>query len=267
MKANVNVTILGSGTCVPRLDRSSSALLVETGQARILMDLGRGTMDRLLTYGVTIFELTHICLSHFHPDHTSELVPLLFATKYPDGRARKQPLHLIGGPGLISFYQGLQAAYGRWIVLPEEQLEIHEIESSQTESLVFNDFSITTRGVNHGPESLAYRIQAGGISVVYSGDTDECDALAELARDADLFVCEASMPDGQKVPGHLTPSLAGSIASRAKARRLVLTHLYPPCDQVDIVKQAGSTYKGPVIKAEDLMTFRLQEGSESKETA
>jgi ribonuclease BN (tRNA processing enzyme) len=257
MRADVKITILGSGTCVPRRDRSSSAILVETGQARILMDLGRGTIDRLLTCGVTIFDLTHICLSHFHPDHTSELVPLIFATKYPDRKARKHRLRLIGGPGLISFYQGLQAAYGRWVVLPEEQLEIREIDSPETTPLVFKDFSMTARSVNHGPESLAYRVQAGGISMVYSGDTDVCDALVELASETDLFVCEASMPDGHKVPGHLTPSLAGSMASKAKARRLVLTHLYPPCDEVDIVKQARSTYKGPVVIAEDLMTFRF----------
>lgn len=260
MKADVKITILGSGTCVPRLDRSSSALLVETGQAKILMDLGRGTMDRLLTCGVTIFDLTHICLSHFHPDHTSELVPLIFATKYPDSRARQHRLHLIGGPGLIAFYKGLQAAYGQWIVLPEEQLEIREINSPGTEPLIFDDFSISARSVNHGPESLAYRIQAGGTSMVYSGDTDVCDTLPDLARETDLFVCEASMPDGNKVPGHLTPSLAGSMAAKAKAKRLVLTHLYPPCDEVDIVKQARNTYKGPIIKAEDLMTFRFQEG-------
>jgi ribonuclease BN (tRNA processing enzyme) len=257
MKDNVKITILGSGTCVPRHDRSSSALLLETGRAKILMDLGRGTIDRLLTCGVTIFDLTHICLSHFHPDHTSEVVPLIFATKYPDRLARKNRLHLIGGPGLNSFYQGLQAAYGRWIILPEEQLEILEIDSPETESFVFKDFSMTVRRANHSPESLAYRIQAGGISMVYSGDTDLCDDLADLAFETDLFVCEASMPDGQKVPGHLTPSLAGSMASKARARRLVLTHLYPPCDEVDVVKQARSTYKGPVIKAEDLMTFRF----------
>jgi ribonuclease BN (tRNA processing enzyme) len=257
MKANLKITILGSGTCVPRLDRSSCALLVETGKSKILMDLGRGTIERLLTSGVTIFDLTHICLSHFHPDHTSELVPLIFATKYPDGRARRRRLHLVGGPGLFAFYQGLQAAYGHWIVLPDELLEIREINSPQTESLMFDDFCLSARGVNHGPESLAYRVQSGGISMVYSGDTDVCDALVDLAHETDLLVCEASMPDGQKVPGHLTPSLAGSAASKAKARRLVLTHLYPPCDEVDIVKQARSTYKGPIIKAEDLMLFRL----------
>jgi ribonuclease BN (tRNA processing enzyme) len=256
-KAEVKITILGSGTCVPRSDRSSSALLVETGRSKILMDLGRGTMDRLLTCGVTIFQLTHIFLSHFHPDHTGELVSLIFSTKYPDRQARQQRLHLMGGPGLNSFYQGLQAAYGRLIVLPDDQLEIREIDSRQAEPLTFNDFTLDMRQVNHSPESLAYRIQAGGISVVYSGDTDECEALTELAREADLLICEASMPDGHKVPGHLTPSLAGAIATKAGAGRLVLTHLYPPCDEVDIVKQARNTYKGPVIKAEDLMTFQF----------
>jgi len=256
MERNTRITIIGSGTCVPRLDRSACAVLVERGRAKILLDLGPGTIHRLLEYGVTIFDLTHILLSHFHPDHTGELVPLLFATKYPDGQARKQRLDVIGGSGLKSFYQGLQAAYGQWIELPQDQLAIQEMEISTKGSLDFEDLHVTARPVNHRPESLAYRIQVnGGISMVYSGDTDECDTLAQLADGTDLLICESAMPDQHKVPGHLTPSLAGAIASRAKAKRLVLTHLYPPCDAVDIVKQAHSTYKGPVIVAEDLMTF------------
>jgi ribonuclease BN (tRNA processing enzyme) len=256
MEHNTRITIIGSGTCVPRLDRSACAVLVETGRAKILLDLGPGTIRRLLEYGVTIFELSHILLSHFHPDHTSELAPLLFATKYPDGNARRRRLDVIGGPGLRSFYQGLQAAYGQWIELPQEQLAFIEMEIAVTQSLKFDDFHVTARPMNHRPESLAYRIQVkNGFSMVYSGDTDECQALAELADGTDLLICESAMPDQQKVPGHLTPSLAGAVASRAKAKRLVLTHLYPPCDAVDIVKQARSTYKGPVIVAEDLMSF------------
>jgi ribonuclease BN (tRNA processing enzyme) len=258
MKPNNRITIIGSGTCVPRLDRSACAVLVETGRSKILLDLGPGTIRRLLEYGVTIFELSHILVSHFHPDHTSELVPLLFATKYPDANARKRKLEVIGGSGLKSFYQGLQAVYGQWIELPREQLAIQELEISIEDSLKFDDFQVTARPVNHRPESLAYRIQVrGGISMVYSGDTDECDALAELADGTDLLICESAMPDQNKVCGHLTPSLAGAIASRAKAKRLVLTHLYPPCDAVDIVKQAHNTYKGPVVVAEDLMTFQF----------
>jgi ribonuclease BN (tRNA processing enzyme) len=93
--------------------------------------------------------------------------------------------------------------------------------------------------------------------MAYSGDSEPCDGLVAAARGADLFICEAAMPDEKKVPGHMTPSLAGLMAERAQARRLVLTHLYPACDGVDIVKQAQGTYKGPVMAAEDLMSFVL----------
>ncbi len=258
MERNTNITILGSATCVPRLDRSACAVLVETGGAAILLDIGPGTIRRLLEYGVTIFGVTHILLSHFHPDHSSELVPLLFATKYPDGNARKRRLELIAGPGLNAFYTGLKAAYGHWIELPDGQLAVRELSARAGTAVKCDDFRIMACPVNHSPGSLAYRIQVkNGISLVYSGDTDECEALAELAAGADLLICESAMPDGNKVPGHLTPSLAGAIASSAKVKRLVLTHFYPACDAVDIVKQARSTYKGPIIVAEDLMTFRF----------
>lgn len=253
---STKVTILGSGTCVPRLDRSACAVLVETGASKILLDLGPGTMRRMLEYGVTIFDLTHIVLSHFHPDHTSELVPLIFATKYPDGGRRKRQLTLLGGKGLKGLYQGLQAAYGNHIVLPDSQLAIRELDVMNGEKLEFDDFDLTARPTHHRPESLAYRIgDRSGRTVVYSGDTDECDDLVGLAQDTDLFICESSMPDESKVPGHLTPALAGRMAQKAGAKRLVLTHLYPPCDEVDIVKQAQRAYKGRIFAAEDLMTF------------
>ncbi|MFZ1200995.1 MAG: MBL fold metallo-hydrolase, partial [Desulfobacterales bacterium] len=83
MPRQMTVTILGSGTCVPSLKRSSCAVLVETGTSVVLLDSGAGTMRRLLETGRTIFELSHIFYSHFHPDHSGELAPLLFATKYP----------------------------------------------------------------------------------------------------------------------------------------------------------------------------------------
>ncbi len=250
------ITILGSGTCVPRLDRSACAALVETGASKILLDLGPGTIRRLLEYRVSIFDITHLAFTHFHPDHTSEWVPFIFATKYPDGNQRKKQLSVMGGEGLKDFYNGLQGAYGDWIVLPNEQMKLSEFDVTAGETALFNDFKLTVRPTHHRPESLAYRIEdPSGHTMVYSGDTDECDTLIELARDADLLICESAMPDQLKVPGHLTPGLAGRIAQKAKARRLVLTHLYPPCDDVDIVKQASKAYKGEIFAAEDLMTF------------
>lgn len=255
---SIKATILGSGTCVPRLARSACAVLVETGKSKILLDLGPGTMHQLLLAGVTIFDLTHIFLTHFHPDHTAELVPLLFATKYPDGLRRKKTLTVLGGDGLIQFYKNLQAAYGNWIVLPDHQMVLREISTLSGETLRFEDFELTARPVRHRPESLACGIQSRqGVRIVYSGDTETCDELVRLAHQADLFICESALPDELQVPGHLTPSLAGRMASRAGAKRLVLTHLYPQCDEVDIVKQAASTYKGQVIVADDLMSFNF----------
>jgi ribonuclease BN (tRNA processing enzyme) len=254
----MHVTILGSGTCTPRLARSASAVLVETAQAKILLDIGPGTMRRLLECGIDISALTHIFLSHFHPDHTAELVPLLFATKYSDGPTRRRTLAVLGGTGLKAFYKALQAPYGEWIVLPAQLLTVQEIDTLAGEKLVFDQFTVTARPVAHRPESLAYRIADGaGTAVVYSGDTDTCDSLVDVAQSADLFICDAAQPDDMKVPGHMTPSLAGLVAARARVKRLVLTHLYSACDDVDIVKQAGRTYKGPVTAAADLMRFVL----------
>lgn len=258
IEAHMKVTILGSGTCTPRLARSASAVLVQTGPATILLDIGPGAMRRMLECDVDISGLTHIFLSHFHPDHTAELVPLLFATKYSDGPPRRRTLALLGGTGLKAFYKGLQAAYGDWIVLPSPLLTVQEIDTLAGEMLTFSGFTVTARPVLHRPESLAFRITGDtGTTVVYSGDTDACDSLVDVAQGADLFICEAATPDDEKLAGHMTPSLAGRTAARAQVKKLVLTHLYAACDQVDIVKQAGRTYKGPVIAAEDLMRFTL----------
>jgi ribonuclease BN (tRNA processing enzyme) len=93
--------------------------------------------------------------------------------------------------------------------------------------------------------------------VTVSGDTDVTDELVHLARDTDLLVCESSMPDDLKVRGHLVPSEAGKIAASARAKRLLLTHFYPPCDEVDVVAQAAAVFSGEIIRAEDLMVLAV----------
>lgn len=257
----MKITILGSGTCVPSLKRSASAALVETGPSRLLIDAGPGTMHRLLEYGLTIFDLTHVLITHFHPDHVAELVPLIFATKYSDAVRRHRPLTIAGASGLMGFYKNLQVAFGDWIVLPDDQLRFFEFPDKKNTSLAVEGCRITAHAVAHRPESRAYRLESPeGKVATYSGDTDHCEGLIEAARSADLLICECAYPDEMKASGHLTPGQAGDIAHRAGVGRLVLTHLYPPCDQADIVKQAQKVYQnGPVIVAEDLMSFHLDD--------
>ena len=260
-KSDIDITILGSGTCVPSLERSACSVMLRIGRSIIVIDTGTGTTRRLLQAGQSIFDITHVFYSHLHPDHSAELVPLLFSTRYPDVRQRKFPLTLVAGSGFKSHYKKLKAAYGHWIELPSEILSIIELNTEGSDSAHFTDFQVTSIPVEHNPESLAYRFSGPqGGSVVYSGDTDYSENLIQLARDADVLICEAALPDDMKVEGHLTPSQAGDIASRARVSKLVLTHFYPECDQTDIVSQCRKSYSGPLILARDLLTIPITAG-------
>jgi len=148
--------------------------------------------------------------------------------------------------------------YGHWIELAPGLINIVELDNNARDTRSFDDFMVESIPVAHNEESIAYRITShGGKSVGYSGDTDFSDNLVTLSRDADLLICESALPDDLKVKGHLTPSLAGEIASLANVRKLVLTHFYPECDLVDIEKQCRKTYAGPLVLAEDLMKIEL----------
>ena len=253
-----SVTILGSGTCVPSLKRSSCAVLLEIGETKLLFDSGPGTMHRLLKAGIQIYDIDVIFYSHFHPDHTGELAPFIFATKYPDSSKRNKLLTMVGGRGFIHFINRLKAVYKDWLDLPEGMLHVLELDGNGLDSRQFASFAMEAMPMNHREESLGYRItDTKGKSIVYSGDTDTSENLVSLATDADLLICESAMPDTMKVPGHLTPSLAGDMAARAHVKKLVLTHLYPECDQFDLTAQCRKTYQGPLLIAEDLMKIEV----------
>jgi ribonuclease BN (tRNA processing enzyme) len=255
--SDITVTVLGSGTCVPSLERSSCSVLVETAGRKWLIDSGAGTLRRLLEAGTTIFELSYLMYSHLHPDHTADLVPLLFATKYPDG-GRTEPLTLIAGRGFADFFQRLRQVYGHWIDIGEDLFKIVEMDTGGRDHLRADGVDIDTAPMEHSPQSVAFRLTGpGGKRLVYSGDTDDSEPLADLARQADLLICEASFPESRKVPGHLTPALAGAIAARAGVRRLMLTHFYPVCAETDIAAECRRTYSGPLILARDLMRVSL----------
>lgn len=257
----LTVTILGSGTCVPSLNRSACSVLMEIGAEKILFDAGPGTMRRLLERGVTIFDISAIFFSHFHPDHTGELATFLFANNYPDKRRRRKPLTIAGGNGFHYFFSRLEEVYGDWIRLDPAFFNLVELDGVRGEDFHPDAFDLSFAPMAHRPESLAYRLTSRqGVSVVYSGDTDYTENLVALAKEADLLICESSLPDENKAPGHLTPSLAGKIASRAAVRKLVLTHFYPECDQADIIGQCRKTYTGPLILAEDLMRISFGQG-------
>ncbi|KPK23997.1 MAG: MBL fold metallo-hydrolase [Nitrospira bacterium SG8_3] len=254
----MKITILGSGTCVPSLQRSACSVLIQIDKTMLLFDSGPGTMLRLLKAGVTIDQISYIFYSHLHPDHSGELVPFLFATKYPEIHRRRKPFTIVAAKGFVDFYEKLRLAYGHSIELVPGLMNIVELDNKERDHLDCGLFDVDSLPMDHTDTSLGFRItNPSGQSVVYSGDTDLCDNLVTLARDADVLICESALPDELKVPGHLTPSLAGQIASQAGVRKLVLTHFYPECNSVDVAEQCRKAYPGPLVLAEDLLEVGL----------
>lgn len=245
------MTILGSGTCVPSLDRYPCSALVEWKKTCILLDAGAGTMHRLLAAGKSIDEIDAIFLSHFHLDHVGEVAPFLFSTNYPEF-TRTKPLILVGGTGLGDWFGRLGHVFGHTVDLPKGFFKIKELGEQGAFSM--GGLNITYNTMAHKPESRGFRFQdPTGFSCVYSGDTDVTETLVDLARGAHTLICECALPEGKKMPGHLIPSQAGAMARDAGVKRLVMIHFYPECDGEDMVSPCAALFPGEVVRARDLM--------------
>jgi ribonuclease BN (tRNA processing enzyme) len=246
--------VIGSGTGIPSLRRGAPGLLVISDGTRLLIDSGSGTLGRMLEVGVTYRDPDLLLYTHIHPDHVSDLVPIIFASKYAD-HPREKELLCIGGPGFRSYFEKLKNLYGSWIEPKSYPLTIKEISQ---EAFVYMNLRILSSPMAHISESVGYRIEfKDGKSMAISGDTDYCQNIIDLAFEVDLLVLECSFPDGRKVEGHLTPSLAGRIALESGCKKLLLTHLYPICDQIDILNQCRQVYPGEIILGEDLMRIGI----------
>jgi ribonuclease BN (tRNA processing enzyme) len=251
----MELTVIGSGTGVPSLRRGSPCLAVKTGGRLLVLDLGAGSLRALLRYGLNFSAIDVLALTHLHPDHVGDVVPFLFATRYSLGYTRTEPFRLLAARGFARFHDRLKEAFAGWVEPPPGLMDLKELAPDGPDELRDGDLVIKSAPTNHTEGSLAYRVEAESHSLVYSGDTDVSDSLVDLARGADLLVLEASNPF--KVQGHLTPVEAGRLAARAGARRLLLTHFYPPCDEVDVVAQASQEFKGEVLRAEDGLSLTV----------
>jgi len=253
-QGELRVTVLGSGTAIPVVDRFPAGYLVQSHGANVLVDCGPGTLRRLAQTGLDLDAIDAVFLTHYHTDHCADVGPLLFALRSPRYRGRK-PLSLFAAPGLQRFLDTLATVWP-WTLPRDYELRVHELSPG---TMSFADLQVTALPIRHTAQSLGYRFaSSSGKSVAFSGDADECEELVDLARGVDVFVCDAAFPDAQRVEGHLTPGLAGEHAERAGAKALWLTHFYPECDGIDVAAQARATYRGEVVVARDLMAVTLR---------
>ncbi len=255
----MNLLILGSGTGTPLPYRASPSLALFAGRKVVLFDIGPGTIRQLTKAGIDHDGIEHIFITHFHPDHTADLIHFLFATRNPKVLQSREPFVITGPQGLKKFLAGLQSVYGKWLDIPDELITIEELNTKGPDRRSYPDYDILSIPVKHSPGSLAYRVYGKRReSVVYSGDTEYCSEIMDLAKGCDLLILECSFPEGQTVEGHLTPSLAGQIATLAGVKKLLLVHFYPEVLETDISRDCRRSYEGELILGRDMLRITVR---------
>jgi len=254
----MELIIIGSGTGIPLNNRASPSLALIVAGDPILFDIGPGTMRQLTRGGIDYEKIGRIFITHFHPDHTADLIHFLFATKNSSTLKNKRPFIITGPSGLLDFIKRLQDLYDEWLTLPPDIMSIEELDVKDVIEKDYHNYKITARPTKHTHNSIAYRVEdRSGKSIVFSGDTGVCEEIVDLSRGVDLLVLECSFPDGQEFDWHLTPSQAGRIATLAGVNRLILTHFYPECLATDIAAQCRKTYSGELTLGSDLVHIHI----------
>jgi len=251
----LQLVVLGSGTCAPTLKRSTACYYVHINGQHILLDIGFGSIRRMLEAGIDYREIDVIVITHMHLDHVGDLAPLVMALRYTPGLQRKKPLTLVGPPGIKNYLENFSALTAKWFFKQEGfKITVHEADR---ETLHFADWDLIAMPMLHSDSANGYRLESGGRILAYSGDTGMCDKVISLVDIADLAILECSAPDEKPLEGHLTPSLAGRIAERGGCRKLLLSHFYPIMENVDVVGIARKYFHGEIEAAEDFKKYTI----------
>lgn len=246
----MEITVVGSGTVVPHPQRRQSCVVVRSGGETLVFDLGSGAVRGMVRSELDPFAVDRIFFTHFHPDHTVDAVPLLFAINYGAQEERTRPLYLAGPEPFVLFWDSVMEVWGDWMAGDYTTL-VSELPHECPSPIELSGCRLSWAPTEHRRESIAYRLDAEGGAFVYTGDTEYSESVVELARDAHTLLIECSFPDDAPVAGHLTPSGVARIARESGVRRVVLTHLYPAVDRASLPSDVAEGYDGEVIVAED----------------
>lgn len=253
--ACVRLTVVGCAGSFPNAESAASCYLVEHEGTRVLLDLGNGALGPLARFADPR-AVDAVLLSHLHADHCLDLTGLYVARKYH--RAGPPPPLAVYGPRGTArrIADAYRTSPGEPVAGLEQIYDFREFPDGQ---FGVGPFRVTVARMAHPVPAFAIRLEAGGRSLVYSGDTGPTEALVDLARDCDVALFEASFRAGLDHTRdlHMTGVEAGAAASAAGARRLILTHLVSWNDPGVTLTEGRGAFDGDVALAAPGMVVDL----------
>lgn len=241
-----SIILLGTGTCQIEYDQRASSVLLQLDDTLVLFDCGHGIVQRLLEVGVQHKELNNIVISHFHPDHVSDLIPFLHAGAWSRRNPRTTDLHIFGPTGIQKLIDGYMSIFGpSSLRQPSYEILVHEVTGEQLSIGRYNfDFISLPPAGNHG-----LRFMWQGKQYAITGDSNFHDEEIAFLRNVELAIIDS---------GHIEDAEIVELAAASQAKTIVCSHLYRKIDAQHLqalAKKAG--YKGTIIVGHDLMIFVL----------
>lgn len=250
---SLELTILGCAGSHPGPARLCSGYLVRTDTTALMVDAGNGSTANLQRF-VALRDLAAIVISHRHVDHCIDLVGAYYALRFDPTPGRRLPLY--AAAEVHATLTGLLSS--------DSEMTFDDVfdhtEVGEGSQITVGDAHLSFARSVHPPPTVSTRIEVAGSTLVYSGDSAGGPDLVQLARGADLLLCEATWAGSADdyPPGiHLTATGAGEVASAAGVGRLVLTHIAGGTDREQVLREAQAAFDGPVELAEDLAVYRL----------
>ncbi|WP_392565382.1 MBL fold metallo-hydrolase [Utexia brackfieldae] len=274
------VTLLGTGTPVPQINRAGNSTLIEAGNQKFIFDFGRNASARLWQLGIPLGRIDAFFLTHFHSDHIIGFPDFwLIGWLQPAYGSRKLPLQLYGPTGVKAFATGLEQAYASDIATrqQDEQTPLDGVMIDAHDclpGLVYDKDGVKIYSFNndHGDKikpSYGYRIVYRDHVVVISGDTRYSPEVVKQATGADILIHSVSMtspellkanPGYKAIAAHLSaPEDAAQVFNQARPKLVILSHIGLNGD-VTVSNIAGivqNHYNGAFVIGEDLMRFNI----------